>query len=153
MPKNINDLDLFSRVETAPAGHVYDKGRREKHWADPAALQSAEDMVVYKTFVKLADGKPVWKNIFLTPHEAATLNIPPANQTADPAAPKPEWPFPARDLADDEVIVVAKGTLGGGLYQIVTAAELAAQEEWEGISYSRYDRSILERLAAKQGVI
>jgi hypothetical protein len=152
MAKTIADLcpTEYGLLSVAPPGHAFDKTKRIKRWADPSALQSPDDMVVYRVFVKLdLSGKPVWKNIFLTPAEASAYNIPPTGplDTSSVSGSVPECPIPARQLADDEVIVNVPGPFGG-LYQVVTTADLQAAE----VGFTQGDRDLLKKIAAKLGV-
>ena len=151
MAKTIADLcpTEYGLLQVAPSGSSFDKTKRIKRWADPKALLSEEDMVVYKTFVKLdATGKPVWKNIYLTKPEAAAYNMPPAGQPVDSNSVSggPECPIPARELREDEVIVNVPGPFGG-VYQIVTASEL----EQKPITFEQSDRNNILAIKAKLG--
>ncbi len=152
MPKDLNTLNLFPTYATREAfvfatGEpfpAYDPEKPAKYWYDPNAEFSNEDIIVYdRVFVKLLNDKPVWKRLFLTPAQAATVNIPPAGVPGDPSSPTGQGkfvPVPMRELEDDETIISTMG-----IPMVYTAAELEKRE----VGFSQADRERLKRIAVK----
>ncbi len=134
-----------------------------KTWRRLADGDSPEEMLVYRAFKGFdANLRPILKNFFLTPKEAATLNIPPSgpNTTNTPGADKPYCPLPLRELKDDEVLRPNVNPIG--LPMVWTAAELAVQDTAFTTAHvamlQRIDAGVVElvaaikRLAAKFGL-
>ena len=123
--------------------------RLPKSWEDLSALSSTEDMVVYdRTFTGFVSGLPKWRRLFLTPAEAASVNIPPVGVPEVPGADKPGVPCPMRELADDEVLKPGPGPMGIGAPQVWKESELAGIE----VGFCASDRALLVKIGQKLGV-
>jgi hypothetical protein len=149
MPQPITVLNLFPTRDKRQSDDLpYNPGRAPKYWADPDALTSDEDMVIYeRVLVGIKDGQPQWRRLFLAPYEAATYNIPPTGigMTNVPGADKPPVPVPMRELADDEVIKPGFGNVP----VVWKASEIATPDQASG--FTGDDRALLKAIAAKLG--
>jgi hypothetical protein len=155
MPKPISILNLFPtyasreayKAATGKEAPPWNPGLHPKAWEDPAALSATEDMVVYDLiFVKFdANQKPVFKKLFLSPAEAANVNIAPkgTGMTNVSGADAPEVLCPLRPLEDHEVL---KPTFGD-VPNVFEAIELVSVDT----GFTMADREKLIAIAGKLG--
>ena len=94
-----------------PPAHI--PTQRTKLWEDKDQEGSTEDMVFYDRVIVSADKSGiVFKRKFMTPREAANVNIPPGLNANEVKTQEPEIGSPLRELAEDEVLKLAEGPTG-----------------------------------------
>jgi hypothetical protein len=145
----------------------FDAGRKIKRWFDPNAGADGLPEVIYQnnimirpdgTFV-LKNGSPVTRPLVLPVEEARTVNLPPEDPSGNTSI-QPGWaeiPCPFRELAEDEILVVAgaeAGFLSGKLIMIRNVKlfeEERARQADESGKFTAADRAILRAIAEKLG--
>jgi hypothetical protein len=155
------------RVATGQEAPPFDDTRKIKRWFDPDAGADGLPEVIYQnnimirpdgTFV-LKNGVPVTRPLVLPVEEAQTVNLPPEDPSGNTSI-QPGWgeiPCPFRDLAPDEILVVAGAEAGflSGKFIMIRNVKLFAEEQArqadESGKFTAADRAMLKAIAEKLG--
>ena len=134
---------------------AWNPAKPPKYWFDPKAKQATKRSILYDAVITVAengapipgpDSKPQTEPLLIPRDEAATVNIPPkgANVANVPGADQPEVQPPLGPLAAEE-------ELAFGFAGIVIVKNKNLQPD-PG-TFTRDDRALLAKVAAKLGVI
>lgn len=156
------------KVATGQDAPPFDAGRKIKRWFDPNAGADGLPEVIYQnnimirsdgTFV-LKNGAPVTRPLVLPVEEAMTVNLPPEDPSGNTSI-QPGWaeiPCPFRDLAEDEILVVAGAESGflSGKFIMIRNVKLFEEERArqldESGKFTSSDRAMLTAIARILGV-
>ena len=134
-----------------------DPSKPQKSWEDPGAANSARQFVLYDAALAVAqngitpllrNGRPYFEPLVLPRDQAIVVNLPPEFGSWQ-GETKPPRPVPCKPLAPNEVLIIPPGISGAVLIRDMNTWQ---EESIEGGSFTKADRDLLWRIAAKLGI-